>query len=270
MSEQEGRTLVIVPTYDERENIHRTVDNVLTALPDAHLLVVDDASPDGTGELADEIAAKDPRVHVLHRTIKNGLGGAYLAGFAWALEHGYELVGEFDADGSHPASALPAMRAALVGNPGVSLAIGSRWVRGGRVVDWPKRREALSRGANLYARLALGLGVHDATAGFRLYRASILDRLDLATVKSRGYCFQIDLTVRTLQAGGRIVEVPITFRDRELGVSKMSGSIVVEAMTMVTVWGLARLLGRPGRWIAARAGTPVVQLDHARGPAQRG
>ncbi|MBW4042624.1 MAG: polyprenol monophosphomannose synthase [Acidobacteria bacterium] len=263
-------TLVIIPTYNERENIDTAVDGVLTALPDAHVLVVDDASPDGTGDLADQMAARDQRVHVLHRTVKNGLGGAYLAGFAWALEHGYELVGEFDADGSHPASALPAMRAALVEHPGVSLAIGSRWVRGGRVVDWPKRREALSRGANLYARLALGLGVHDATAGFRLYRAGILEQLDLGTVRSRGYCFQIDLTVRTLQAGGRIVEVPIVFRDRELGVSKMSGSIVVEAMTMVTVWGLARVLGRPGRWLAARMGTPVVQLRPRHHPISRG
>jgi dolichol-phosphate mannosyltransferase len=254
------RTVVVIPTYDERENVERAVGSVLSALPDAEVLVVDDASPDGTGELADRLSAEDARVHVLHRTEKNGLGGAYLAGFAWAREHGFELVGEFDADGSHPASALPAMRAALEQDPSVSLAIGSRWVRGGRVVDWPRRREALSRSANLYARLALGLGVHDATAGFRLYRVAVLDRLDLASVRSRGYTFQIDLTVRVLAAGGRIVEVPIVFRDREHGVSKMSGSIVVEAMTMVTAWGLARLLGRPGRRLAARAGVPVPKV----------
>jgi len=254
------RTVVIVPTYDERENIRTAVRNVLTALPDAHLLVVDDASPDGTGAIAEEISAADPRVHVLHRQTKNGLGGAYLAGFAWALEHDYDVVGEFDADGSHPASALPAMRTALAQDVSIGLVIGSRWVRGGRVIDWPKSRELLSRGGNAYARLALGLPVRDVTAGFRLYRTATLRRLALDSVVSRGYCFQVDLTVRVLATGGRIAEVPIEFRERQLGVSKMSRSIVLEAMWMVTVWGVARLLGGPGRALAARLRLPVADL----------
>ncbi|GAA4751514.1 polyprenol monophosphomannose synthase [Amnibacterium soli] len=254
------RTVIVVPTYDERENIRTAVRNVLTALPDAHLLVVDDASPDGTGAIAEEISAADPRVHVLHRQTKNGLGGAYLAGFAWALERDYDVVGEFDADGSHPASALPAMQDALTRDASIALVIGSRWIRGGRVIDWPRSRELLSRGGNAYARLALGLHVHDVTAGFRLYRASTLRRLALDSVVSRGYCFQVDLTVRVLAAGGRIAEVPIEFRERQLGVSKMSRSIVLEAMWMVTVWGVARLVGRPGRVLAAHVGLPVADL----------
>lgn len=253
-------TLIIIPTYNELENIETAVAGVHQHLADAHVLVVDDSSPDGTGELADRLAAADPRVHVLHRETKDGLGGAYLTGFEWALERGYEFVGEFDADGSHPAASLPAMRRALASSDDIGLAIGSRWTRGGRVVDWPRSREILSRGGNVYARLMLGLGVHDATAGFRLYRSSLLRRMDLAAVASKGYCFQVDLTVRTVAAGGRIVEVPITFQERVLGVSKMSGSIVAEAMGMVTVWGLARFLGRPGRWVAAKAGTPVIAL----------
>lgn len=271
MTDEHLRTLIVIPTYDERENIGTAVRNVLTALPDADLLVVDDASPDGTGDVADEISAADPRVHVLHRLEKNGLGGAYLAGFAWALERDYDVVGEFDADGSHPASSLPEMRAALARDPGTALVIGSRWVRGGRVVDWPKSRELLSRGGNAYARLALGLGVRDATAGFRLYRTSILRKCDLGSVVSRGYCFQVDLTVRVLATGGRITEVPIEFRERQLGVSKMSRAIVLEAMWMVTVWGVARIAGRPGRRLAARLGLPIADLgDRPGGRASSG
>jgi dolichol-phosphate mannosyltransferase len=266
MTDEPLRTLIVVPTYDERENIATAVHDVLTALPDADLLVVDDASPDGTGEVADRLAAEDPRVHVLHRQEKNGLGGAYLAGFAWALERGYDVVGEFDADGSHPASSLPEMRAVLALDPGTALVIGSRWVRGGRVVDWPRSRELLSRGGNAYARIALGLGVRDATAGFRLYRTAVLRRCDLGSVVSRGYCFQVDLTVRVLASGGRITEVPIEFRERRLGVSKMSRAIVLEAMWMVTVWGVARFAGRPGRVLAARLGLPIADLgDRAAG-----
>ena len=255
-------TVVIVPTYNEIENVENAVGSVLTNLSDAHVLVVDDASPDGTGALADRLAERDVRVHVLHRTAKDGLGGAYLAGFSWALDHGYSMVGEFDADGSHPATALPAMRDALHSCGELGLVIGSRWVPGGQVVDWPKSREALSRGGNAYARIMLGLGVHDVTAGFRLYRAALLRRMDLESVASKGYCFQVDLTVRTIAAGGTISEVPIRFQERMLGVSKMSRAIVAEAMWMVTLWGVARALGRPGRWVAARAGIPVAVLHH--------
>lgn len=253
-------TVVIIPTFNEIDNVENAVGAVLTSLSDAHVLVVDDASPDGTGALADQLAVEDARVHVLHRTAKDGLGGAYLTGFSWALNRGYSMIGEFDADGSHPAAALPAMREALRSCGELGLVIGSRWVPGGRVVDWPKSREALSRGGNSYARLMLGLGVHDATAGYRLYRAALLRRMDLDSVASKGYCFQVDLTVRTIAAGGTIVEVPITFQERVLGVSKMSRSIVAEAMWMVTLWGVARALGRPGRWMAARAGMPVAAL----------
>lgn len=251
-------TVVIIPTYNEIENIGNAIESVQRYLPDAHVLVVDDSSPDGTGALVDGLARADARIHVLHRDTKDGLGGAYLTGFAWALDRDYQFIGEFDADGSHPASSLPAMRDELVASDANGLAIGSRWIKGGKVIDWPKSREILSRGGNAYARFMLGLGVHDATAGFRLYRASLLRALDLGSVVSKGYCFQVDLTVRTVAAGWRIVEVPIAFQERVLGVSKMSGSIVAEAMAMVTMWGLARFFGRPGRWVAARAGMPVA------------
>jgi dolichol-phosphate mannosyltransferase len=256
-------TVIIIPTFNEIENVGTAVTSVHMNLPDAHVLVVDDSSPDGTGLLADALAAKDNRVHVLHRTQKDGLGGAYLTGFAWAIERGYGLIGEFDADGSHPATALPAMRDAVLSSPSIGLAIGSRWIRGGSVVDWPKSREMLSRGGNAYARVMLGLGVHDATAGFRLYRSTLLQRIQLESVASKGYCFQVDLTVRTVATGTEVVEVPIEFRERVHGASKMSRSIVLEAMGMVTVWGIARYFGRPGRRIAAMAGMPVVNLRPA-------
>ena len=249
-------TVIVIPTYNERENVAIAVSAVHENLPDAHVLIVDDASPDGTGLVADLLAEADVRVHVLHREQKDGLGGAYLAGFAWALARRYEVVGEFDADGSHPATSLPAMRDALLRSPEVGLTIGSRWVKGGSVVDWPKSREALSRAGNAYARRMLALDVHDATAGFRLYRAELLASLELHTVMSKGYCFQVDLTVRTAATRYRIVEVPIEFRERTIGTSKMSRSIVIEAMGAVTIWGAARVFGRPGRWLAAKLGTP--------------
>ncbi len=236
-----GRVLVITPTYDEVENIASTIDALLASGTGCEVLVVDDASPDGTGELADRIAASEPRVHVLHRTSKDGLGRAYLAGFAWALENGYDVIVEFDADGSHPADALPAMLEAL-DDPATGLVIGSRWVPGGRLVDWPASRRLLSRAANAYARAILRLPVRDITAGYRAYRSPVLARIADEVVDSRGYCFQIDLTIRTHDAGWRIREVPITFRERRSGVSKMSGGVVVEAMWRVTAWGVARLV----------------------------
>lgn len=238
------RTLVIIPTYDEALSLPTTVRALRDAMPDADVLVVDDASPDGTGELADRLAAADPRISVLHRPGKDGLGRAYLAGFAWAAERGYEVIVEMDADGSHPPAALPAMLDALGSDARCGAAIGSRWVPGGRVVDWPLPRRLLSRGANAYARIALGVPVHDLTAGYRAYRASALAALDLEHVDSRGYCFQIDVTLRVLDAGWRIREVPITFRDRTFGTSKMTGGIVGEAMRRVTVWGLQRRILR--------------------------
>lgn len=234
------RVLVITPTYNEIESLEATVTKLFAAAPAVDLLVVDDASPDGTGALADRLAAADRRVSVLHRAAKDGLGRAYLAGFDWAISRGYRIVVEMDADGSHPATALPAMLAAVERDPMVGLAIGSRWISGGSVVDWPISRWILSRGANVYARVALRVPVHDITAGYRAYRSDFLASIDPQRIDSRGYCFQIDMTLRTVDAGWRIVEVPIAFREREAGVSKMSKSIVLEAMRKVTVWGVQR------------------------------
>ena len=235
------RVIIVMPTYNERQNLESIAGRVRAALPAADLLIVDDNSPDGTGDLADKLAEADPHVQVMHRTSKAGLGKAYIAGFGWALERGYDVVVEMDADGSHQSEHLPSLVAAL---DHADLSIGSRWVPGGRVVNWPKAREALSRGANIYTRLMLGLGVRDATAGFRAYRATTLRTISLDQVESTGYCFQIDLTLRVADAGLRIVEVPITFVEREHGASKMSNSIIMEAFSRVAQWGVQRRLGR--------------------------
>ncbi|HEY2204618.1 MAG TPA: polyprenol monophosphomannose synthase [Pseudonocardia sp.] len=232
--------LVVIPTYDERDNLGSIVGRVLDTLPEAHVLVVDDASPDGTGALADEMASADQRIRVLHRRGKDGLGAAYLAGFEWAMERGYARVVQMDADGSHPPEALPAMLDRLTD---ADLVIGSRYVPGGSVVNWPRHREVLSRGGNLYSRLALGVQVRDITAGYRLFRREVLAELALDQVDSQGYCFQIDMAWRTIKAGFRVREVPITFTERERGESKMSGSIVREALWRVTQWGLSSRLG---------------------------
>ena len=230
-----GRVAVIMPTYNERDNIEATAGRVRLAVPDADVLVVDDNSPDGTGEIADKVAAEDPHIHVLHRDQKAGLGAAYIAGFRWALEHGYGVVVEMDADGSHQPEELPALLGALAG---ADLVLGSRWVPGGTVRNWAKSRELLSRGGNTYARLMLGITLKDATGGYRAYRASTLRRIALDEVESQGYCFQIDLAIRALRAGLKVVEVPITFVERAHGSSKMSRAIVVEALWRVTVWGI--------------------------------
>ena len=234
-----GRIVIVMPTYNERQNLESIAGRVRTALPAADLLVVDDNSPDGTGDIADKLAEADPHVQVMHRTEKAGLGKAYIAGFGWALERGYDVIVEMDADGSHQPEHLPSLVGAL---DHADLSIGSRWVRGGKVVNWPKSREALSRAANIYTRLMLGLSVRDATAGFRAYRAATLRTISLSQVESTGYCFQIDLTIRVAQAGLRIVEVPITFVEREHGASKMSNSIIMEAFWRVAQWGVARRL----------------------------
>jgi len=263
-----GRVLVVTPTYDEVDNLENTVSALRAAAPHADILVVDDASPDGTGELADRLAASDPGLHVLHRAAKDGLGRAYLAGFAWALAHGYEVIVEFDADGSHPADALPAMLAALDADAATGLVIGSRWVPGGRLVDWPASRRRLSKAANAYARIMLRLPVRDVTAGYRAYRAGVLDEIAHQVVDSRGYCFQIDLTIRTHDAGWRIREVPITFTERRAGASKMSRAVVVEAMWRVTVWGLGRML-HPRRIRARSQATAERFVDpHCTAPGE--
>jgi dolichol-phosphate mannosyltransferase len=230
-----GSVLVIVPTYEERENLPLIAARLHAAVPDAHLLVVDDNSPDGTGELADELAAREDWAHVLHRSGKQGLGAAYIAGFHWAKDHGYDVVVEMDADGSHAPEQLPRLLAAL---EHADLVLGSRWVEGGQVVNWPRSREILSRGGNAYTRLALGLPLRDATGGYRAYRRSVLDLLLKTDVASQGYCFQVDLAWQVWKAGYRVVEVPITFVERERGESKMSRAIVVEALWRVTLWGI--------------------------------
>jgi glycosyltransferase involved in cell wall biosynthesis len=231
--------LVVVPTYDERLNLEPVVRRVRSAVPAADVLVVDDASPDGTGEVADRLASEDGQVHVLHRVGKQGLGSAYLAGFGWGLQRGYDVLVEMDADGSHQPEQLPDLLAALAD---ADLVLGSRWVPGGSVVNWPRSRELLSRGGNTYVRVALGLRLRDATGGYRAFRRETLDKLDLDAVASQGYCFQVDLARRAVSQGLRVVEVPIEFVEREHGVSKMSGAIVREALWRVTVWGLARPL----------------------------
>jgi dolichol-phosphate mannosyltransferase len=226
---------VIIPTYNERESLPRIVPAVLAAVSGVEILVADDNSPDGTGALADELAAQEPRVHVLHRAGKEGLGAAYLAGFAWALDRGYDTVVEMDADGSHRPQDLPRLLAATAK---ADLVLGSRWVPGGGVVNWPKSREVLSRGGNSYARWMLRIPLRDSTGGFRAFRADTLRAVDLGSVDSQGYIFQVDLAVRALQQGLRVVEVPITFIERVHGTSKMSRTIVGEAMWRVTVWGM--------------------------------
>ncbi len=252
-----GRVAVIMPTYNERDNIEAMAARVRAAVPGADLLIVDDNSPDGTGKIADELAAADPHILVLHRPGKGGLGAAYIAGFGWGLERGYGAMVEMDADGSHQPEELPKLLAAL---GGADLVIGSRWVRGGTVQNWPKSREALSRGANLYARLALGIQIRDATAGFRAYRAGTLRQLGLDQVQSQGYCFQVDLTRRTLQAGLTVTEVPITFVERVHGASKMSRSVMLEAFWRIAGWGVSdrrdALLGRGRTRQAAAPASP--------------
>ncbi|MGP3950679.1 polyprenol monophosphomannose synthase [Streptomyces sp. 7N604] len=240
-----GSVLVIIPTYNEAENIKPIVGRVRTAVPEAHVLVADDNSPDGTGKLADELAAEDGQVHVLHRRGKEGLGAAYLAGFRWGIQHGYGVLVEMDADGSHQPEELPRLLTAL---KGADLVLGSRWVPGGRVVNWPKSREFISRGGSLYSRLLLDVPIRDVTGGFRAFRKETLEGLGMDAVASQGYCFQVDLAWRAVKAGFHIVEVPITFIDREFGDSKMSRDIVAEALWRVTAWGVGsrvnRLLGR--------------------------
>lgn len=243
-----GRVVMVIPTYDEADNLAWIVNRVRQAQPAVDVLVVDDNSPDGTGDIADALASADPQVHVLHRQGKGGLGAAYLAGFAWALESGYDVIGEMDADGSHQPEQLGRLLGAL---EDADLVIGSRWVPGGSVVNWPWQREVLSRGGNLYVRLLLGITVRDATAGFRLFRRSTLEQIGLEEVRSTGYVFQTDLVSRTLHAGLRVREVPIEFVERVRGDSKMSGQVAIESLKRITQWGLRerweRATGRASR-----------------------
>ena len=231
------RTLAIYPTYNERENLPLIVERVHRARPDVHILIVDDGSPDGTGELADELSLADPdRIHVVHRTDKDGLGAAYLAGFAWGLGRRYSVLVEMDADGEPRPQQLHRLLDAV--DAGADLAIGSRYVPGSEVRNWPWRRLALSRTTNWCSRTLLGSEVNDITAGYRAYRHEVLEEIDLETVDSKGFCFQIDLTRRTINSGFTVVEVPITFVERELGASKMSGSDIREAVVKIAQWSI--------------------------------
>jgi dolichol-phosphate mannosyltransferase len=242
--------LVVVPTYNEAPNLAGIVGRVRGAVPEADLLVVDDGSPDGTGQVAEHLAAADRRVHVLHRRAKEGLGAAYVAGFGWGLERGYDRLVQMDADGSHLPEQIPLL---LSGLAEADLVIGSRWAPGGSVHNWPLHREVLSRGGNVYARLATGVPVRDATGGFRAWRRQALSTLDLGTVASTGYCFQVDLTRRAVHAGLRVRELPIRFVERTSGESKMDAAVVREALWRVTAWGLR------DRWVRL--------TGHRRGPA---
>jgi len=236
--------LVIIPTYDERDNLPRLIAAVHEVVPQVHVLVVDDNSPDGTGQLADEIAARDPRVHTLHRAGKMGLGTAYIAGFRWALERDYRFVFEMDADFSHQPKYLPELLAATAD---ADLVLGCRYIPGGGTEDWTWFRRFVSKGGNLYARTVMGLPFRDLTGGFKCFRRSVLETIDLSAVASKGYAFQIELTYRTHLAGFRIAEVPIVFPDRRVGQSKMSGRIVREAMINVVKLRLSRKLRRDAR-----------------------
>jgi dolichol-phosphate mannosyltransferase len=239
------RPLVVIPTYNESENIERILGRIHESLPEAGILVVDDGSPDGTGDLVKGVAAEIADVHLLARSEKSGLGSAYRAGFAWGLEREYDAFIEMDADFSHDPSALPALVAPLAN--GFDLSIGSRYVEGGSIPNWAWHRHLLSRGGNVYASSMLGLHVADSTAGFRAYSATILRRLDLDRIRAEGYGFQIEMTYRAKQHGAAITEVPISFVDRAAGESKMSSIIVVEALGLVTWWGMGRLVHRVRR-----------------------
>ena len=238
MTDQDAldRVLVIIPTFNEAQNIESITNRLRRAVPDAHILVADDNSPDGTGAIADRLAASDDHIHVMHRKGKEGLGAAYLAGFHWGFDNGYDVLVQHDADGSHQPEQLPRLLQALA--DGADMAKGSRWVKGGSVVNWPASRKFISKGGSLWTRLWLGIPVKDATGGFNAYKADTLRGISLDEVASAGYCFQIDLVWRTLKNGFKVVEVPIEFVEREFGDSKMSKNIVIEALIRTTLWGI--------------------------------
>jgi dolichol-phosphate mannosyltransferase len=244
-----GRVAVIIPTYNEADNIRPMTVRVRSTIPGADLFIIDDNSPDGTGSIADELAAADGRIRVLHRGGKAGLGTAYLEGFAMALDQGYDAIVEIDADCSHQPEELPKMLTALTA---ADMVLGSRWVPGGKVLNWPKSRAVLSRAGNIYARIMLGIPLRDMTGGYRAYRADALRKIGLENVESVGYCFQIDLARRAVLADLTVTEVPITFVERARGASKMSSAILCEALWRVTQWGIRWRLHRyrrAWRWL---------------------
>lgn len=232
------------PDLHEKDNLGRIVSRVLASMPEAEILIVDDNSPDGTGQIAGYLASADERIHVLHGRGKSGLGKAYLAGFSWALRRNYGVVVEMDCDGSHDPSELPSLLAAL---SDADLVLGSRWAHGGRVVNWPGSRQVLSRAGNAYSRYMLGMPIRDLTGGYRAFLSSALRTIDIDSVTSQGYCFQVDMVLRAARAGLSIVEVPITFTEREHGSSKMSRAIVFEALWRVTEWSLRPVVRQSAR-----------------------
>lgn len=237
MSNPSDLTLVIIPTYNELENLPLITSRVRKATPEVDILIVDDNSPDGTGEAADKLAAEDNHIKVLHRTEKTGLLGAYLAGFEWGLEQGYTVLCEMDADGSHAPEQLHLLLEAV--DNGADLAIGSRYIPGGKVVNWPKERFFLSKGGNLYIGLMLGTGLTDMTAGYRAFRRELLEAINFNEISRKGYIFQVDVARRAVDMGYDVVEVPITFTEREIGESKLDGSFVKDSLLEVTKWGVA-------------------------------
>ena len=258
-----GKILVIIPTYNEVENIPLITARVRAAVPEAHILVADDNSPDGTGAEADRLASVDPHIQVLHRKGKEGLGAAYLAGFRWGIDHGFDVLVEMDADGSHQPEQLPRLLTAL--RSGADLALGSRWVPGGEVVNWPASRQFISRGGSLYSRTMLKVPIRDVTGGYRAFRKQTLLGLGMSEVASQGYCFQVDLAWRAVRAGFTVVEVPITFVERELGASKMSRNILVEALLRVTGWGIDYRLGRVAAPVAEVEEESSTEVETAQG-----
>lgn len=247
------KVLVIIPTYNEADNVEMIVGRLRASVPTAHILIADDNSPDGTGDIADRLADADDHVHVMHRAGKQGLAAAYIAGFRWGLERDYDVLVEHDADGSHQPEQLPLLLDAL---RGADMVKGSRWVRGGTIVNWPKSREFLSRGGNLWIRICLGIPVKDATGGLNAFRADTLRKINLDSIEAAGYGFQVNMTWKVIQAGMTVVEVPIEFAERERGQSKMSSKIIVEALLLTTRWG-AKYRAEQIASIFSRSKTPA-------------
>lgn len=236
------RRLVVIPTYNEAENIPTLLEQLFNQLYGCEVLVVDDGSPDSTAAICRGLRSEYPNLHLLERKHKSGIGSAYRAGFSWGLERGYDEFVEMDADGSHQVEDLLRMIDAKAENPNADLVIGSRWIKGGATQNWSRNRELLSRVANYYVRFMLGMGVNDSTSGFRIYSRDLLTRINFNRIRSEGYSFQIEMTRLAHKTGRQIIEVPITFKERVNGVSKMSKAIVREAMFLVTAWGIKRFL----------------------------
>lgn len=255
-------TLVIIPTYNELENLPLIVDRVRTATPEVDVLIVDDNSPDGTGDRADELAAADDHIHVLHRTEKDGLFAAYLAGFRWGLDRDYSNLCEMDADGSHAPEQLHLLLAEI--DNGADLVIGSRYIPGGKVVNWPKDRWVLSKGGNIYVSLALGTGLSDMTAGYRVFRREVLEALPMDELSKAGYIFQVEIAYRAVEMGFDVREVPITFTEREIGESKLDGSFVKDSLLEVTRWGLKHRATQAKELSKEIAGLVAYEYKHWR------